>query len=204
MTTTKLDLFKQHAAEYAADAKTPRLVDVSQGCFLSILGQGAPESAAFQDAVGGLYSIAYTIKMTRKFAGRGDYKIAPLEGLWWVDSGEPNITLAPRDQWRWQLLIRTPTVISAKDMEAAREKLRRKKKPPAFEQVTLERWAEGPCVQMLHLGPYSEERATIERLLAFATEQKRKPRGRHHEIYLSDPRRTKPAKLRTILRLPVG
>ncbi|MCC6681202.1 MAG: GyrI-like domain-containing protein [Phycisphaeraceae bacterium] len=203
MPDAKIDLFKQHADEYAADARQPCLVVVNEGSYLTITSRGAPESETFQDAVGGLYGVAYTIKMTRKFAGKGDYKIAPLEGLWWVDSDQPNITLAPRDQWRWQLLIRTPLEITERDLTQAKDKLRDKKKPPAFEQVKLERGAEGACVQMLHIGPYSEETTTIERMLAFAAAQKRRPHGRHHEIYLSDPRRTKPQKLRTILRIPV-
>ncbi len=203
MPSAKIDLFKQHADEYAADAEQPRLVQVNQGAYLTVTGQGAPESDAFQDAVGGLYGAAYTIKMTRKFAGQGDYKIAPLQGQWWTDSGEPNITLVPRPQWRWKLLIRTPPEITEQDLTQAKDKLRSKKKPPAFEQVTLEQWAEGSCVQMLHIGPYSEEKTTIDRMLAFAAERKLQPHGHHHEIYLSDPRRTKPQKLRTILRMPV-
>ena len=154
--------------------------------------------------VGAMYGSAFTVKMTSKFAGR-DYKVNQLEGLWWVaGAGEGrNFLHVPRDQWCWTLLIRTPDFITSADLDAARAALLAKGKGPETQEVRLEPLAEGLCVQMLHVGPYQDESRTIEALEAFAAEQGLVFHGRHHEVYLSDPRRVPPERLRTILRHPV-
>ncbi len=141
------------------------------------------------------------MKMASKFAGR-DYKVCGLEGLWWVSSAQKFLD-ARRESWQWKMMIRTPDFITAEDLKETIEKLRQKGKPAEVSQVKLERLDEGRSIQVLHVGPYSEEPTTIAAMEEFATEHGLIRNGRHHEIYLSDPRRVKPEKLQTILRQPV-
>jgi hypothetical protein len=198
----KLDLLKQHKADYVTP-KRPVLVTIGPAKYLAIEGKGAPAGAAFQVCIGALYAVAFTVKMTRKFAGKGDYKVAWLEGLWWgPDRRAPLSVRSPKD-WRWKLLIRTPTFVTARDLARARRDLLAKGKVREVGKVKLETLREGRCVQMLHVGPYDKEPATLEAMHDFAEAEGYAFRGVHHEIYLSDPRRTPPAKLRTILRHPV-
>ena len=199
----KLDLYKANKDEYAASKVKPQLVQTHEAQYLTVEGQGEPGGDVFQAKVGAMYSMAFTIKMTRKFAGQGDYKIAPLEGLWWVDGSGTDFFQTPRETWRWKLLIRTPDAVGPDDLARAGETLRSKNKPPGFEAVRLERICEGQCVQMLHVGPYATEAETIAKMLKLADENGLSLHGLHHEIYLSDPRRVPPERLRTILRLPV-
>jgi hypothetical protein len=197
----KLDLYKVHAAEYVAP-RAPRLVATKPGKYFTIAGAGDPDGPQFGEKVGALYAVAFTVKMARKQAGK-DYKVAGLEGLWWgVSQGRWLIEQA-RHQWRWKLLIRVPSFIAAKDIAAAKRALLAKAKGKAIAQVKLETVREGRCVQMLHVGPYMNEGPTMDAMLAFAKAHGLRFTGRHHEIYLSDPRRVKPEKLRTILRHPV-
>jgi len=198
----KLDLYKEHREDYVASRKAPALVEVSAGSYLTISGRGEPGGDVFVARVGALYSVAFTIKMTRKFAGAGDYKVCHLEGLWW-GPGKGDFFDLPRDQWRWKLLIRVPDFITPAEIEQARQALAAKGKPPECNEVKLESIAEGLCVQMLHVGPYSTEPQTIRVMWEFAKEDGLSFHGRHHEIYLSDPRRVPPERLRTILRNPV-
>jgi len=200
-TIAKLDLYQINKAEYATPRK-PVLLRIAKATYLGIAGQGTPGGEAFQQAIGALYSVAFTIKMASKFAGR-DYGVSKLEGLWWVDAGHTFMT-APKDQWSWRLLIRTPDFIGQREMEAAGKQLAEKGKGPLFKQVELTTLNEDQCVQMLHTGYYDREPETIAQMEAFAAGQGYKFDGLHHEIYLSDPRRVAPEKLRTILRIPVS
>jgi hypothetical protein len=196
----KLDLFKEHSDEYAMP-RQPALVVVKPAKYLTITGQGEPGSAPFQAKLMGLYGAAFTIKMTSKSAGR-DYKVCPLESLWWgVNQGD--FWNQPRDKWNWKLLIRTPDFIGKSSLAEAIATLQAKNKGPEVAEVRLEKIGEGRCVQMLHVGPYDQEPETITRMAAFASENGLAFHGTHHEIYLSDPRRVAPERLRTILRQPV-
>jgi hypothetical protein len=198
----KLDLFKQHRAEYVTP-KQPVLLTIGPAKYLSAVGRGAPAGTAFQAAVGALYAVAFTVKMARKSAGKGDYKVAALEGLWWgPHKGEPFSVKSPKD-WHWQVLIRTPAFVTAADLARARKALLAKGKVAEVATVKLATIREGRCVQMLHVGGYDKEAVTLEAMLDFAERSGFAFRGVHHEIYLSDPRRVAPAKLRTILRHPV-
>ncbi len=196
----KIDLYKQHKAEYAA-TKDPRIVRIGRAKYLVIQGKGEPGGAAFQASIGALYAMAYTIKMTEKFAGR-DYKVCALEGQWWC-ADPKNWAAQPRDTWEWNLMIRVPEFIADRHLKAALAKLEERGKAENADRVRLETISEGRCVQVLHLGPYSNEPATICRMHEFATAQGLKIHGLHHEIYLSDPCRVPPERLRTILRHPV-
>ncbi len=198
--TDKLDLYKLHRDQYAA-RKSPVLVTIPPVPCLAIDGEGRPRGEAFQASVGGMYAMAFTIKMTRKFAGQ-DYKVCHLEGLYW-SGGKPGCFDVSSDELHWKLLIRVPDFIGAEDLTQASAALRKKNKPPDFEKVALETIEEGPCVQMLHVGPYAEEPRSIEQMRQLATDNGLVFHGRHHEIYLSDPRRVPPERLKTILRMPV-
>lgn len=195
----KLDLYKGNKKEYAATAK-PAVVQMRPAVYLAIGGQGAPGSGAFIDAMAALYGMAFTVKMTRKFAGKRDYAIGKLEALW------PNLScdnMPDKDHWAWQFLIRTPSFVTQKDLSQARETLLKRGKGKDAERVELLALKEGLCVQALHVGPYEQAGKTISAMRVFAEREGLHFAGAHHEIYLSDPRRTAPAKLRTILREPV-
>ncbi len=192
----KVDLYKLHKSEYVTP-KEPVLIDAGAAKYLAADGVGAPGGDAFQEAVGALYSMAYTMKMAKKFAGQ-DYKVCHLEGLWWGFE-----QMEAQDQWRWKLLIRVPDFISARDLKKTAAALKTKGKGELAVEVRLETLKEGKCVQVLHTGPYSNEGATMARMKALAESKGLSFAGAHHEIYLSDPRRVAAEKLRTILRMPV-
>ncbi len=197
----KIDLTKVHKEQFKA-ARKPFVLDVGEARYLAVAGRGEPGGEAFAAAVGALYAMAYTIKMTRKSEGRGDYVVCKLEAQWWGDGDRPLDDVPPAD-WNWRLMIRTPEVVDAADRDAAVATLLDKGKDAAVATVELIDITEGPCVQMLHVGPYEQEPETVEAMLAFAAGEGLAPHGRHHEIYLSDPRRVAPERLRTILRVPV-
>ncbi len=197
---TKIDLFKQHKDEYVG-RKKPVIVTARLASYLSIEGRGEPGGEEFQARVGALYAAAYTLKFLSKGQGR-DYVVCKLEAVWWAD-GDADFSELPKDQWRWQVMIRTPDFIGEGDLAATIEKVKAKGQSPEIVDVRLTELEEGRCVQMLHVGPYDTEGETIAQMRAFAEEQGLAFAGRHHEIYLSDPRRVEPARLRTILRMPV-
>jgi hypothetical protein len=151
--------------------------------------------------MGALYGMAFTIKMTRKFAGKGDYAVGKLEAQWWAENCA--FAQAPKEQWCWKILIRTPDFITQADLNDAVAVLLKRGKSPTVREVAVENITEGPCVQMLHVGPYDRECETLELMKAFAQKSGCELHGRHHEIYISDPRRVPPEKLKTILRYPV-
>ncbi len=198
----KLDLGKIHKAEYAAP-RNPVLIETKPASYLAISGTGAPGGTAFQSCIEALYSMAFTIKMTRKFAGKGDYTVSKLEGLYWCEETDGDFSSVPKDKWHWKLLIRTPDFIAPRDLKDAVAVLDKRGKKRLAPEVKLETIDEGTCVQMLHVGPYEREKETIDKMIAFAGSKGLVAHGRHHEIYLSDPRRISPDKLKTILRLPV-
>jgi len=201
-TDNKIDLWKLHEDEYAMP-KSPALVTVHDGTYLAISGRGAPGGPEFADRIGALYAMAYTVKMTRKFAGLQDYVVCKLESQLWLDGTDQDFARVPRDQWNWRLMIRTPEIVTQDELRRAATTLTEKGKAPSANQVKLEALTEGLCVQMLHIGPYDRECDTIAHMRTLAAEQGLEFHGRHHEIYLSDPRRVAPEKLKTILRIPV-
>lgn len=199
--TQKLDLYKKYKAEYVTP-KAPTLVRVKRATYLGVSGKGEPGSDMFMAQMGALFAVAYTVKMTKKAAGRG-YKVCAPEGLWWGKRKGGDFSQEPQSQWNWKLLIRTPDFITKKDVDEAAAKLKEKGKGPEVAKVKLEIIEEGLCVQMLHVGPYSAEVESIALMKQFAKEQGLSFHSPHHEIYLSDPRRVAPERLRTILRQPV-
>ena len=201
MSPAKLDLYAQHKAEYVAP-KAPVLIKVQPARYLAIEGRGEPGGDAFQTALAALYNVAFTVKMARKFAGR-DFTVSKLEGLWWGSGKRGHFVDEPRSTWHWRLLIRVPDWIQSKELRQAADSLVKKGKPGTVMNVELAVINEGQCVQVLHVGPYDQEHVTIEEMRTFARLQGLVFDGRHHEIYLSDPRRVAPERLRTILRQPV-
>ena len=199
---TKLDLHERHKQEYVAP-REPAIVDIPHGHYLVIGGHGRPGGPEFQAKLGALYGMAFTIKMTRKKAGKSDYVVAGLEGQYWPDAPFPDPFDVPLDRMNWRLLVRTPETVGEEDLARAAAALEARGKGDWVREVTLLAMAEGPCVQMLHVGPYENEPETILRMTAFADEHGYEVHGWHHEIYLSDPRRVPPERLKTILRLPV-
>jgi hypothetical protein len=193
----KLDLYKTHNSEYVTP-RQPTLVRTKPAQYLTIEGFGAPGNARFEACVGALYGMAFTIKMAHKFAGKQDYAVCKLEGQYFGD-----LASVPREKWRWSLMIRTPDFIEQNDLNVAVATILKRGKSTEVKEVKLESISEGDCVQMLHVGPYDKEHESITLMQRFAEDRKLKPAGPHHEIYLSDPRRVPPQRLKTILRQPV-
>jgi hypothetical protein len=191
----KVDLFRELKAEYA-QPKVPTVLRTTPGRYLAIEGRAAPGTDDFQDRIGALYSVAYTVKMTRKFGGRRDYTVGKLE----TQYAEPD---GPMEDLWWRMLIRTPDFVAEAELEHAATVLIEKGKTEAVRDVALHAIDEGDCVQMLHVGPYDAADGTRAAMLAFAEEEGLEAHGLYHEIYLSDPRRVPPERLKTILRFPV-
>ncbi|MGA3345414.1 MAG: GyrI-like domain-containing protein [Terracidiphilus sp.] len=201
----KLDLKKQWKQLYGTKAGDLVAVDVPKLTYLMVDGEGDPNtSKAFQEAVEALYSLSYTLKFTLKKSPRAiDYGVMPLEGLWWAD--DPGVFYSSeKSKWKWTAMILQPDVIGQAEIDAAFDEVRKKKNPAALERVRFEALTEGPSAQVLYLGPFAEEGPTIERMHGFILAAGKELRGKHHEIYLSDPRRTAPERLKTILRQPMG
>lgn len=195
----KIDLFREHRDEYVMPA-APTLVDVRTGSYLAVRGTGRPAGEEFQRAVGALYGTAYTLKFAMKARGH-DFKVSTLEGLWSAPGAGAAALSQPKDTWRWTVLIRVPDTVTAAAVRDALAALRAKRGPTPH--VALERMREGRSVQVLHIGSYADEPRTLAKMDAFVRERKLRYRGAHHEIYLSDPRRVAPSRIRTILRHPV-
>ncbi len=161
------------------------------------------ESQEFQEAVGALYGISYTLKFLSKVRKDNpiDYTVMALEGLWWTVSGEFDLN-RPGD-WQWTLMIMQPEHITEEMFQEALGQLKKKRDSPTMSKLRLERFHEGLCIQTLHIGPYATEPTTVEKMKAFAQQHGYRYHGKHHEIYLGDPRRVSPEKLCTILRQPV-
>lgn len=204
----KLDLRKQYKHLYQPSAKTVELIDVPPFQFAIIegeieAGQTPGSSPAFQQAVEVLYGISYTLKFQSKQRQDDpfDYTVMALEALWWVEGGDFDITRP--DNWRWTAMIMQPPHISSQMFQEGLEQLRKRKPSPALEKLRLDTFHEGLSMQVMHIGPYSEEPATIQKMESFARENAYRLRGAHHEIYVGDPRRGAPEKLKTVLRHPV-
>jgi hypothetical protein len=200
----KRDLAKEHPELYSPSKDRFVFVDVPELCFLMVDGTGSPEaSSAFQEAIGALYSVAYTLRFALKRERELDWKVMPLEGLFWTNNNG-HLVLDGKADWNWTLLLLQPDFVTHEEVARAAEAAGKKKPLPGLRGLRFEALREGPCVQTLYLGAYADEKPTIDRMHAFIAEQGYTLRGKHHEIYLGDPRRTKPERLRTVIRQPVG
>lgn len=206
----KFDVKRAHRALYAPSAKEFAVVDVPPLRFLAIDGHGDPNtSASYTQAVEALFGVAYAVKFASKRGLGRDFAVAPLEGLWWADDRAAFVT---RDTgaWNWTMLVNQPDWIDeqavADAVEATRAKAAKAKAEPnpALDLLRLERLDEGASVQILHVGSYDDEAPTLARLHdEWMPQHGLTFNGPHHEVYLSDARRTAPEKLRTVLRQPV-
>ena len=202
--------FKKEFKEFYLPAASPTIVTIPVMNFLAVRGKGNPneESGAYKQALEQLYGIAYTLKMSYKSDYRIDgffeYVVPPLEGLWWAENGE--IDYAHKEEFCFISMIRLPDFITEKDVRWAISKATRKKNMD-FSQVEFLRYDEGLCVQCLHIGPYDNEPTTIKSMVDYAQSQGYQiaidTNRRHHEIYLSDPRKTSADKLKTVIRYPI-
>ena len=203
MTATKVDFKVEHKELYRAK-REPALVDVPELGFLMVDGHGDPNTATeYTQAVEALYTVSYSLKFAIKRARDGfDYGVMPLEGLWWV-ADMSKFTSSKKSDWDWTAMIMQPDQVTQDLLEDALANATAKKSLPAAAKLRLERFREGLAAQVMHIGPYDAEGPTIKRLHELIAESGRTRRGKHHEIYLSDPRRCAPEKLRTIIRQPV-
>ena len=208
-----LDLKKEYRTLYRP-AKNPVFLTVPPAPYITVRGSGDPNmpGGAYKTAVGALYAVAYTIKMskmgTRAIDGYVDFVVPPLEGFWW-QPGRTAIDFAAKDDFRWVSAIAMPVFVTDEVVAWAAGEAAVKKGVDTS-AVRLTTVDEGPCVQVLHMGPYDDEPATVATLDAFARSQGLEPAmgdtddaRHHHEIYLSDPRRTLPERLKTLIRHPV-
>lgn len=202
--------FKKEYKEFYLPPVTPTLVDVPPANYIAVRGIGNPndEGSEYKDSIGLLYGIAFTIKMSKKdgrqIEGYFDYVVPPLEGLWWSENGEVNY--AHKEAFHFISMIRLPEFVSRADFDWAVAEATRKKKTD-FSKVEFFHYEEGRCVQCMHIGPFDSEPITIGKMKAFAEQQglsiAMDDVRRHHEIYLSDPRKTAAEKLKTVIRYPV-
>ena len=209
----KLDLKNQYHDLYVPSSRRIGLVRVPKLQFLMVdgrveAGEGPGTSPAFQEAMMALYGIAYTMKFMFKLRPKNpvDYPVMALEGLWWVEDGVFDISV--KDNWLYTLLILTPRIATTRIFETARNEVRRKRgDSPALGRIRMGTFAEGLCMQVMHIGPYADEPATVEHMRAFAAESNYEDLvgrgGKHHEIYMGDPRKANPAKLKTVIRHPI-
>lgn len=206
----KLDLKKEYKGLYNPSAKEVSVVKVPRFNFIMLDGMipantQVGDAPDYLNALETLYGLSYTIKFMCKLRKKDpvDYPVMPLEGFWWTKGSDKSFTVSHATDWFFTAMIMQPEPVTKAVFAEGREKLREKKNPVMLDKARLEAFEEGPSIQIMHLGPYSEEPATIKKLVDFAAESGYKTHGKHHEIYLGDPRRTAPAKLRTVLRHPI-
>jgi hypothetical protein len=201
---SKIDLWTEHKEVYSPSLKEPQLVKVPALLYIKVEGTGDPNTSdSFRNGIGALYGVAYTMKFMLKKEKGIDFRVMPLSGLFHAE--DPSVfLLGNKDAWQWTIMLPLPSVATAAVFEKARRLAAEKgKASPALPLVRREIFREGLCAQILHLGPYAAEKPTIEKLHAFIRERGLTFAGSHHEIYLSDPNRSAPDKLKTIIRQPV-
>ena len=203
----KIDFKKTLSSLYSASSTKVSTIDVPSMNYLMIDGTGNPnDSQSFQDSVEALYSAAYTLKFLfhkkEKPEGFFEYVVPPLEGLWWMKGYKP-FDMERKQDWLWTMMIMLPAFYSPHMVQRAVQAAMEKKQLPMLNEIRVEPFKEGTCAQLLHIGPYSDEGPTLERLHGFIIENGYMQHGKHHEIYLSDPRRGSPEKWQTILRQPI-
>lgn len=202
--------YKKEYKDLYLPKQKPTLIDVTEMTFIMVGGKGEPRGEEYQKAMQALYSLSYTIKMSKMSGsqpeGYFDYVVPPLEGLWWSEGGALDWT-APKSSWLWTSMIRQPEFVTDEIFGWAVEECHRKKPEVDVSRARLERFTEGLCIQTMHIGSYDDERPTVDGMLRYLDENDYIDESgnirKHHEIYLSDPRKTAVEKLKTVLRLPI-
>ncbi len=200
----KVDLKKELKQLYNPSSKEVSVVNVPEMNFLLVDGEGAPSSPQYRDAIEALYAVAYTLKFMIKKGKGVDYAVMPLEGLWWMDDMTKfSADEQGKSKWKWTAMIMQPKYVTAEDFKAAVEQVKKKKNPSALGKVRFEGFKEGQAAQIMYIGPFKDETPTIQKIHAYIQSSGRQLSGKHHEIYLNDPSKTAPEKLKTILRQPM-
>ncbi|MBF0344745.1 MAG: GyrI-like domain-containing protein [Nitrospirae bacterium] len=199
----KVDLKKTLKHLYNPSTKAVEIVDVPEMNFLMIDGIGNPNtSEAFKNSIEALFSLAYTLKfISKKLPEARDYTVMPLEGLWWTQ--EIPFDIENKDCWQWTLMVMQPENVTKSLFDEALAQVQKKKNLLRYYSVRFESLKEGLCAQIMHKGPFSTEGRTIDVLHGFINESGHTIVGKHHEIYLSDPRKAQPENMKTILRQPI-
>ena len=199
----KIDFKKEMKHLYQPSAKEVVQVDVPTANYLMVDGEGDPNtSQAYSDAIEVLYAVSYTVKfIIKKGTSAVDYGVMPLEGLWWADDMS-GFTTADKSSWKWTMMIAQPSFVTREIIELAIAEVKKKKNPTAISKIRLESFSEGRCAQIMHVGPFSEEGPTVEKVHQFIDYRSQRI-GKHHEIYLSDIRKAAPSKWKTIIRQPM-
>ncbi|OEU59503.1 MAG: hypothetical protein BA870_01440 [Desulfuromonadales bacterium C00003094] len=200
---TKIDFKKELKHLYRPSKKDVSVVDVPEMQFLMVDGEGDPNtSIEFQDAIQCLFPVSYTLKFMVKRGEMGiDYGVPPLEGLWWCDDMQ-NFSAEDKSNWKWTLMIMQPEFITQSMVVSAISEVKKKKNPTSLDQLKFQNFSEGLSAQIMHIGPFSEEGPTIEKVHKFIQNAGDSRTGKHHEIYLSDIRKGNPANWKTIIRQP--
>ncbi|BCY17845.1 hypothetical protein hrd7_16940 [Leptolinea sp. HRD-7] len=202
MNTTPEEFLKQY---YTPSVKQPQIITIPALNFLMIDGHGDPNTTPdYSTVVSALYTLSYTLKFDLKKRGETpDYKVFPLQGLWWSSNMDDFVT-GTKSNWDWTMMIAQPDWVTAEDIDRAKIKALAKVTQAVLDRMRFEPCDEGLVVQLMHIGPYSAEGPNIARLHQFAFDQGYKLTGKHHEIYLGDPNKAAPDKLKTIIRQPVS
>jgi hypothetical protein len=198
----KIDYKKELKHLYKPSAKKVDNIIVPVMNYLMVDGEGAPGNQLFQDAVEALFGLSYTLKFMIKKEKQIDYSVMPLEGLWWADDMS-KFSVDDKDSWKWTLMMMQPEYVNKKIVGEAKKELEKKKNPVALPRLRYEAFKEGKVAQILHIGPFTEEGPTVDKLHKFIKDNDNTLIGKHHEIYLSDIRRAAPEKWNTIIRQPI-
>ncbi|HUK80301.1 MAG TPA: GyrI-like domain-containing protein [Nitrososphaerales archaeon] len=201
MSPAKLELRKTMKEFYNPPAGEVVLVKLPPLKYIMVDGEGEPGGESFQQAMGAIYNVAYSMKFRSKRLLKKDYDMMAPEGLWWMKG---KIDMNKRDKWLWTLMILVPDFVTPEMFSDSVAEVRSKKNPPGLERARLDTLDEGTSLQIMHVGPYATESESIAKMDAYAKEHGYKMVEKHHEIYLGDPRRAAPSKLRTVLRHPVA
>jgi hypothetical protein len=200
---TKIDLRKELKQLYNPPVKEVVLVEVPDMNFLMVDGSGNPNTAQeYKDALNALFNVSYTLKFLIKKEMSIDYSVMTIEGLWWTNN-MLEFSMDNKDIWQWTSMMMQSSCVTAELVMRVSEELKQKKDLPALSKLRFERFHEGLSAQIMHIGPYAAEKPTIEKLHTYIQAHGYEFNGKHHEIYLSDPRRAAPEKLKTVVRQPV-
>ncbi|MGE5680619.1 MAG: GyrI-like domain-containing protein [Bacillota bacterium] len=215
---SKIDFKKEFKELFNPPVSKVSVVDVPEMNFIMVDGKGDPNnSELFNDAVESLYSVAYSVKFSlkRQYSKASlseasvtedkafpDYTVPPLEGLWWCGDNTGQFNIDDKETWKWTLMIMQPDFITPADIDSAVRNVSGKKKLESLRSIRFEKYKEGRTAQIMHIGPYADEAPSVKRLHCFIQENGYRLSGKHHEIYLSDPKKSKPEKMKTIIRQP--
>lgn len=200
--TVKIDFKKEMKHLYNPSKKDFSIVDVPPMNFLMLDGHGDPNNnPEYQEVLNALYAMAFGIKFALKPQGV-EYVVLPLEGLWWMEN-MAEFSLERKDDWDWSMMVMQPEWVTPGLFEDVRADVLRKKNPPGLAKMRFENYHEGLSVQIMYIGPFADEGPTIARMHSYIEAEGYEPNGKHHELYISDPRRTAPERLKTVIRQPI-